>query len=246
MALHSNMIPGHRTVKPEDFFPGFAEKEISGVSNNIDIWSGPTDIQPEPDTNGYALFVESDSPNDTILGSGIQSVNVHYLDTTGVSQEIMVELDGVTPVDTGVTDCMFVQEFHAATVGAGLVAAGNIDTTSGSAGVVTQRILVATNQSMSTMRQVPLGKKLILTGWSGAGVATTVKIANIRLRTSSNDRVSIPGVYLFLDSVRVKDTSSPWTPLIYEIPAFACVKISVWTDGTLSMSAKWNGYLQNA
>lgn len=230
---------------PEDFFIGFGEKDISGVSNNIDIWDGPTDVQPEPDTGGHALFVKSDAATDTLAGVGIQSVEIHYLDTAGVEQSVSADLAGVAEVDTGVTDCMFVQETHATAVGSTTVAVGNVDTLAGTGGAVTSRILPAGNKSMSTMKQVPAGKKLILTGWFGSGVATTVKIANIRLRASSHHAVSLPGVYHFLSNARVKDFSSPFIPITYEIPAFAVVKISAWTDGTIELSAQWNGYLED-
>ena len=229
----------------EDFFIGLGEKDISGAANNIDIWGGPTSVQPEPDTDGYSLFIVSSSPNDTLLGTGAQIIDVHYLDTLGAQQDIVVNMNGQTEIDTGVTDCMFVQDIYVISVGDNLVSVGNIDALSGSGGTVVQRVEATGNRSMSTMKQVPAGKVLILTGWFAVGVASTVKIGNIRLRSTTHEGISVPGVYQFLSNCRVKDFAGPFIPITYDIPAFATVKISAWTDGTIGISAQWNGYLED-
>jgi len=244
----SNMVPGNqRLVHPDSVVCGFAETEITGVTNNADIWagSGAAAIQPEPDTGGYAIFVKSSDATDNLTGVGVRTVEVHYLDTAGLEQSVSVDLNGVTEVDSGVTDCMFVQDHHATAVGTTLVSVGTVDCLAGSAGAVVSRIPIAGNQSLSTMFQVPAGKKLIITGWLAAGVASTVKIATLRLRTSSHGEVSAPGIYHFINSTRVKDFAGPWIPMNKEIPALACVKISAWTDGTISLSAQWCGQLEN-
>ena len=244
----SNMVPGNqRLIRPDAAVCAFAEAEMTGVVNNADIWagSGAAAIQPEPDTGGYALFVKSSAATDNLTGVGTRTVEIHYLDTTGVEQTVSVDLNGVTEVDSGVTDCMFVQRHHATAVGSTLVSVGDVDCLAGSGGAVVSRILTAGNHSLSTMFQVPAGKKLIITGWLAAGVASTVKIATLRLRASAHNQVSAPGIYHFINSTRVKDFAGPWIPMNKEIPALACVKISAWTDGTISLSAQWCGQLEN-
>lgn len=229
-----------------DEFSGFGEQSISNAQNNYDIWGGASATQPEPNTSGYALYVKSDNAADDgdPAGTGARTVHVHYLDTGGVPRSVTATLNGTTEVDTGVTDCMFVQQHHIVTVGSGLVAAGNVDCLAGSGGSVVSRIAASGNQSMSTMRQVPAGFQLVLTGWRGAGVAATTKIANLRIRASEHDGVTNPGVYHFIDSVRVKDNATGEIPILHVVPPLATVKVSAWTDGTIDVGASWVGYLQ--
>lgn len=229
----------------EDAVTGFGEQNISGTVNNVDIWGGPTIHQPEPDLGGYTLYVVSSNGADTLAGTGAQRVEVHYLDTAGVEKFVDVEMAGVAVVNTGVTDCMFVQNHHAYQVGTNLVSVGNIDCLNGPTGAVVSRIGVAGNQSMSTVRQVPAGKRLVVTGWHADGVASTSKIAILRIRASENNGVSNPGVYLFKASSRVKDSATGHLPIRFIIPAFAVIKISAWTDGTVGVSAQWQGYWES-
>lgn len=239
-ALVVTQAPSHTAE-----FIGFGEHEITGAVSNVDIWGGPTDVQPEPDPAGYALFVKSDNAADTLAGIGGQVVEVHYLDTAGAEQIVQADMNGTAEVDTGVTDCMFVQEHHVFTVGSNLVAVGNIDCLAGTGGAVISRIAADGNQSMSTMRQVPAGKRVIIKGWHGMGTAATVKQANLRLRSSSNDGVLNAGVYQFHDSVRVKDSGSGHLPLEFIVPALAIVKVSAWSSGSLGVTARWNGFLED-
>jgi len=242
----NNLVPN------EDLFFGFGEHDLAS-GNNLDVWGGPTDIQPEPVTAGYALFVESDSiQDDTDVGAGVPGtgahvIHIHYLDTSGAEKSVSATLNGTTPVNTGVTDCMFVQQHHVTSfgTGGGIVSAGNIDCTNTSGGAVVSRVSAAGNQSMSTMRQVPAGKKLIVTGWHTYGVAATTKIANLRLRSTAHDGVLNRGVYHFHDSSRVKDSSSGHIPLQFECPPLATIKISGWTTGTISVAGRWGGYLED-
>lgn len=229
----------------DDFFLGFGEVDVTSAVNNVDLWEGPTLIQPEPDPSGYSVWVVSSDPNDTLGGSGIQSVEIHCLNIAGVEQLTTISLNGTTPVDSGMTDCMFVNDFHATAVGANLVAVGNVDATIGSGGTVVSRIGISGNKALSTMRQIPAGKNLILTGWFACGVATTVKIANIRLRASQHNGSVMPGVYHYLSNCRVKDFASPFIPLNYRIHPLATIKVSAWTAGSISLSSQWNGYLED-
>ena len=239
------MIPGTdmNEIRPDAFMIGFGEEDVSGAAN-VDIWGGPTPIQPEPDPAGYEMFVVSSDAGDTAAGLGAQTVMIIYLDTAGVTQLTTATMNGLTEVSTGITDCMFVQEIHVMTAGGPKVGIGNIDCLAGSSGPVVQRIGASGNKSMSTMKQVPAGKELILTGWFGCGVAATTKIANIRIRSTSHF-MNYPGLYHFISNCRVKDFASPFIPLNNTIPPLATVKVSAWTTGTISISAQWNGFLRD-
>ena len=229
---------------------GFGEHEFSGIKTNADVWGGPTDIQPEPNTSGYALFVVSDDVEDdpdkggSVAGTGAHEVHIHYLNIKGEEKTVTCATNGTSEVDCSIPDCMFVQEHHATVVGTNLVAVGNVDVLAGSGGAVVSRIGAAGNQSMSTMRQVPIRQQYVVTGWHGMGTAGTTKIANLRLRSSDHDGVLNSGVYHFKDSARVKDSSSGHLPVQFVVPALGTVKISGWTTGAIDVTARWLGRME--
>ena len=235
---------------PADGFRGYGEV-VNANGNNIDVWVGPTAIQPEPVPGGYQLWVESTSAADNGTSTtGVLTVEVHYLDTSGAQQSTgPITLDGQTPVNTGITDCMFVNTFHALTTGTGLVAAGRVDCTQGSGGAVVSSIAVAGNWALSTMRQIPTGKQLCLAGWHiSSGVSAGGKLATVRLRsTSDEDGVLVPNVYLFKDTVILRDSAQGHIPVSPKIivPALATIKISTWTSGAVNVAGRWQGWLED-
>ena len=231
----------------------FGRQVITSAKTNVDIWGGPTDTQPEPDTSGYALFVKSDDAQDDtdvgagVPGTGAHTVHIHYMDTAYAEQTVSASLNGTTEVDTGVTDCIFVTEHHVTGFGAGggIVATGNIDCLAGSGGAVVSRVQAAGNQSMSTMCVVPAGKKMELRGWHAYGTAATTKLASIRPRASMHDGVSNPGVYHFLGDGEFKDFSSPWLSMSDTLPEKVAMKMSGWTTGAITIGGGYFGWFED-
>lgn len=70
-------------------------------------------------------FVSS-SANDTLAGTGIQKIHIHYLDSNYVSHEEIVNMNGTTPANTVATDIFRINSMHATQVGSLEVSAGNI------------------------------------------------------------------------------------------------------------------------
>jgi hypothetical protein len=238
-----------------DVFFGFGEQEITGAQANYDVSGTGQQTQPEPDTGGYTLFAVSSSVEDdtdtggATPGTGAHVIHVHYLDTSGVEQSTSITMNGTAEVQPSpaVTDCMFVNQHHVESFGdgGGILAAGNIDCLAGSGGGVVSRIAAAGNQSMSTMKQVPAGKTLVVRGWHGYGTAATTKTANLRIRSTAHDGALNAGVYHFHDSARLKDFGSGHIPLQFICPSLSTIKISAWTSGTIDVTGRWAGWLQN-
>ncbi len=225
---------------------GYGEVSISGALNNQDLWGGyaASAVQPEPVPAGYQLWVESDDAADTSAGTGARTVTVVYIDTAGASQTVTATLAGTTPVNTLVTDCQFVNEFYVATVGTGLVATGNVDCTQGSGGAVVSRILASGNWALSSMRMVPTGKTLYMTGWHASANSSANNECTLRLRASSYEGTLQAGVYLFKSTVKTarEPIYIALDPPVL-IPAGATVKISCWTAGATDDAAGWRGVL---
>ncbi len=237
-------LPGARVIS------GYGEVSIGGSENNIDVWIADG-TQPEPVPAGYQPTIVSSSieddieKEDTDPGTGIHALLVHYLDTAGIEREEAVTMNGQAAVTMVADDVQFINQIHATAVGSGTLSAGNIDAKNG--GTVVSRIGVSGNFSLSTMRQVPMDKRLYITGWHASAVSGAGgKSATVRLRSSSNDPDLMVGVYLFKDVVIVKETSTGWLlfdpPLL--VPSGATVKVSVWTTGAMDVNAHWRGWLE--
>lgn len=215
--------------------------------DNKDVWLGPTDSQPEPVIGGYQPNLISSSVEDAVGGSGVPFVVVVYLNKDGDIKAEVVTLTGQVAVNMVATDVMFVNFFMSTSPSGNVVAAGNIDLRNSTE--VMNRIVTATNFELSTMKQVPRGKALFLQSWHAEGVATTVKVARLRLRTTFDPvfRRNAPGLYRFLDPASVKDSGTGQLP--FEIPKFvgplATVKVSAWTTGAIDVSASWRGFVED-
>ena len=232
MSLASNRIYGWEVARGRILgeagliLPGRKD----GISNTVldDLTQIPsTTVAPDP--GGIQLEVVSSSANDADEGTGIQQVDIHYLDTAGASQNETVVLDGTTPVDTVATDIDVVQWMHAQVVGSGGVAAGNITLRNTGDTIDFEYIAAGGNQSLAARYQVPTGKIAYILGWQASAI-TAAKIIDFRLRATvmRDTRTLLSGVFLFQDAVVLNASASPWImfPIPLKCPAGAKIKIS--------------------
>ena len=73
-------------VPDHDYFRGFGERiAVAVVATGVDIWRGVANAIPIPAAAGEQLEVISTSGNDdgAPVGSGVRTVEVHYLDAAG-------------------------------------------------------------------------------------------------------------------------------------------------------------------
>lgn len=93
-----------------------------------DLWEGTAVTVSFPDqTNGEQLTLVSTSANDASAGTGAQQVDVHGIRKGGTEYTETVTMNGTTPVNTTITDWIFVQYLHTQRVSAlGAVSAGDI------------------------------------------------------------------------------------------------------------------------
>lgn len=230
---------------------GYGEIILGGALNNQDIWE-PGGTQPEPDTSGYSPFVKSSTLNDAAAGTGIRAGRIGYLNTSGDMKEGTFIPNGTTEAvcldesGNAITDCMFVNAHSASDVGSGLVADGNVDILAGSGGSVVSRIAIAGNRSLSSMRQIPDGFALQLKGWHASATANAAsREALIRIRASQYEGDSTPGIYHFIDTIRLSQGPSGWIiidPFIV-IPSLAVIKISTWVTAAINVSGTYGGRL---
>lgn len=223
-------------------FCGHAEKAINSV-DAADLWGGAADIQPIPASSGIQLQFVSTSANDTAGGTGIRTIEAHFILADGSEAIENITMNGVTPVLTSNTDIQFINIAHAETVGTGKLAAGDI--TIESVGGATEFSKIATNfnQTMSTLRMVPSGKRLLITDFNASELLD--KKATVRLLTTSHSGALTSDVFLCKHSTFVKanSISRSINPPI-NVPAGGIVKVGVWTSQAVEVEANWSGYLE--
>src|SRR4030066_991530 len=89
LMIARGLIPGHVKLRT------FGQRTgLSIVATGDDIWEGTATTIPIPAAAGEQMTIVSTSVNDTAAGTGIQSVDVMYLDASGNVQIEVVALSG--------------------------------------------------------------------------------------------------------------------------------------------------------
>lgn len=183
-------------------------------------------VLPTP-TGAESWEVVSASANDASAGTGVRTVQIHYLDNSWLPQVTTVTLNGLTPVSVAaLANCQAIQWMHSLTVGSGGVAAGNISLRIASAGATHERIAASENQSLSCRYTIPDGYYGIVNQW-GAGMATAHS-AQVLLRATSTRWTGTlaSGVFLFQDIKFLNSNSDEESGASLSYPARTQIKIS--------------------
>ncbi|MCP4339795.1 MAG: hypothetical protein GY799_13110 [Desulfobulbaceae bacterium] len=226
-------------------------ESMAVVVTGEDVWRG-NELTPEPTSTttiptpadvGEQMTVVSEDANDTSAGTGVRTVEIHYIDASGDEQEETVTLNGTTGVNTVATNIRFVNDFYTLTVGSNGVAEGHIKIyKTGSVGLVYNMIAEGGNKSLVPHRMVPAGKTLVLTGWHCTEAQD--KRVVYRIRSTDMHGSLIAGVFCFKDVAYVRKTATGWMPLNISVPALSIVKISAWSDqASAEGSCSWSGEL---
>lgn len=215
-----------------------------------DLWAKATTyVFP---TVATRMEVASSSANDTVAGTGIQKVEIGYLDSDGVSQTMEIEMDGTTAVDCGEEDTMLaVNWFRASQIGSGEVAAGNIDIrTYGGAGTDYSRIATGATRAINVAYMVPAGHKLVISDFkfSIGGSATNKDKSGIYRLLSNYDDVSktVKAVFFQHHSGFLKDTSESTVfgmPICFPQLSKVRVQLTSHAADTIAM-VNMRGYLE--
>lgn len=213
-----------------------------------DIWLGTAGVIPIPNqTIGEQVTLVSTSAADTAAGTGVQQVDIHGLDASGLVVSEVVDMAGLTPVNTVRTNWRFIQSIHADRVGTDNTAAGDINCyRTGDATRVYNMLDTGGNMSLSTARMVPAGKQLIITGWSCGATSDKDVIMRLRATSTFEHTLTPSGFFLFKRTVALKN-NSVYIPLRppERIPSLAVIKITAWSSqvgGTIS--AGWDGFTE--
>lgn len=139
-------------------FSSYGKRIATGPETNI-LWPNGTYVLP-PSTGTSLSFVSTDA-QDSAAGTGIRTLEVHYLDVNLVPQSAIVALNGLTTVADAITGVRFVQCMHMLTYGTNKAAVGNISAFTG--GNIYSYINAGAVRCSSSVRMVPKGKRFLVT-----------------------------------------------------------------------------------
>ncbi len=239
-------------VPGRSYMTALGERDtMAVVTTGEDVWRGnelspaPTSTTtiPTPSAAGEQMTVVSEDAADNATGTGVRTLNLHYIDAAGDEKVELVTLNGTTGVDTVATDIRFINDMHTVSKGSNGVAEGHIKIyKTGSVGLVYNMIAEGGNQSLVPHRMVPAGYKLVLKRWS-CSEAQGKRVA-FRIRSTDQHGVLYEGVFCFKDTQYLNRTTSGDIKLYDTIPALSIIKVSAWSTAAGGEgSCSWAGEL---
>lgn len=238
-AISQNKVPGYKS------FRTFGERSnIQIVSGGSDIWEGVNSSIPIPPGIGERMTLVSTSTTDSVLGSGVRSVSIEYLDALGNEQIEIVELNGTTPVNTIATNIRYVQRIQTYSLGTPYTTAAGVISIYrfGVPATVYSVITAGGNRSLTCSLMIPLGKSFQLTRWSVS--VTAGKPVSMRLR-ATQDNGTTTDFFLFQDSCFLDSGTYSHNfdiPLVFK--EFTIIKITAYaTQAGALASGEFSGFL---
>lgn len=229
--FQQNLI-GHAS----NYYPSRSPVRIFGKRINVNnirlsIWEGPT-AEYVPPASGIQLQVSSTSAEDSSSGTGVQQLHIHYLNSNYEEASETVILNGITPVNTILTDALRINNSHAWTVGSTGGAVGNISIKNTSGTITYDYISAGYTSSRTGFYTVPVNKNLYISHWqSSSGSAGGNHFTQMSLRATTHLGILLPNVFIPLDDVGTQDSGTVVKfPFPIMIPSMADVKLSVVAD----------------
>lgn len=226
-------------------FYGYGRKTTSGADSGV-LW--PNGAFVFPSSAGVQISIVSTSANDTAAGTGIRTLEVHYLDANLAEKFETITMNGTTPVLTVATNIRFIQCMHMVTFGSGLSAAGNISASN--AGNTHSYIAAGDTRCTSSVRMVPAGKRLIIHdvyAGSVSGAAAAVTTVNAATPSFEGHDYTTSNLFMPLASAAFQDNSSGISiecPLIFtEGQSFG---FTFTTDKVATVVGQWFGWIEKA
>jgi len=243
LAIGRGLVPGAYPMS------GYGQYVSTGPVTNHVIWPDGTFLLPPP--AGLQMSIVSTSANDdgSPVGTGVRTIDIHYLDANLNPMIENLTMNGVTPVLTVATNIRFIQCVHIRTAGSLKSAAGVITASSG--GQIYSQIDAGSRRCSSTARMVPAGKQLFVggaTGGSVSGTAAAGAIIKISSTYFDGHDLSDQGIFMPFGSISMQDMSVAYTFPIPAgpFPAGSVVLMEVTVDKASTITGNWFGWVENA
>lgn len=234
-------------------FLGFGERgNLQVVAKGSDLWGGTISSIPWPNqVGGEQMMVLSSSYDDRLTGTGIQKIEIDYLNAIGNEQTEIVNMNGTAWVRTVGTNIRFVNTIHATQVGSGTSASGDVTICANGTSASVYNIINANeNMSLNTQRMVPYGKTFYLHEWVASCIDPTTNkttITKLRLRATTIHGTRVEGVFLFSDTAHLHNsTYNKHFSVPKKIPQLSVIKVTAFSDvAGAYAAASYSGCLED-
>ena len=245
MANHYNVCSGgavHKAIP----VGAYGKIVTAGAQANTLLWPDGTFVIPT--TAGLSMTIQSTSANDAAAGTGIRTVEVHYLDVDLNEAAEVVTLNGTTSVGLSYANIRFIQCTHALTVGSGGVAAGDITVTSG--GQTYGEIATGELRCASSARMVPKNKIYYVQGLSGgstSGSAAASVLIKFAATMIDSNILTSEGIFMPMAGIAVQDNSAAYTvPIALPFPEGVVIAMTASSDKAATITGSWYGWEEPA
>lgn len=220
-----------------DHISGTANGErqnIAVTATGDDIWLGTaTTIPVPPDAGDYISVVSSSLADTMTTGANAWSVDIYYIDPAdGLEKEINVQLNGTTPVNTGILmrylNKMYIVEADGTRSAAGIIKAYK----TGDVNTVYRVIPIGGNVDLGSDFMVPGDKTCYISSWN-ASVAGTGKPVAMRLRATLalRDGALLPRIFSSIDSAYLEtSTYIGRFDFPIKLPPYTIIKITAFAS----------------
>ena len=220
--------------------------EASGGEVNHIIW--PNGAYKIPPVGGVDLTIVSDSADDIAGGTGVQELEVHYLDLELNPVSVTIEMNGLTPIVDAITDVRFVQCMHVSKTGTnGQGAVGEITAKEGAQ--IYAMIGATETRCRSSARMVPNGKRAMVAGAVSSSISGTAAArAEISIVATELDdhQYTDQGLFIPYSGVGVQDGPASFNlpvPLPFKEGTVIALMVSV--DKSAIITGAWFGWFED-
>lgn len=230
-------------------FSAYGKYVATGAITNQVIWPDGTFAIP-PSTGVQMSIVSTSAADDgSPVGTGVRTLDIHYLDDNLLPQVETIIMNGITPVLTVATNIRFIQCMHILTAGTARSAVGTINASN--SGQIYAQIAAGSRRCSSSARMVPAGKKLFVAGAVGGSISGTAAAgAEIKISSTYFDGHDLTSQSIFMPfgTITVQDIAVPYTfPIpVGPFPAGTVVLNEVTVDKAATTTSNWFGWLENA
>lgn len=162
-------------------------------TTRTDVWNvGGTYVFPPAPTQ---MSVVSSSASDGVAGTGVQAIEILYLDNNYFQLQTTVVLNGTTPVLTTPTNILRILKVFSVAVGSAGAAVGNITITGG--GNTYARIDATYTASRQCIGTIPANCRGFITNVTLSGTSTTPNdFIEFDVRIAALDTMALPGIFV--------------------------------------------------
>lgn len=238
VAIARGQVPGVSA------WAAYGSKTTAGADSGV-LW--PNGAFVFPAAAGVQMSIVSTDAQDSAAGTGIRTMDIHYLDANLAEQVETVTLNGLTPVLTTATNIRFIQCMHGLTFGSSSAAVGAISASNGAN--THSYIRAGMVRCSSTVRMVPAGKRLIVTtfyGGSVSGAAAASTIIRLATPTFEGHDFTASNIFVPLASGAFQDNSGGITiPCPLSFTEGQSIGMIFSTDKAATVVGSWFGWLEN-